>query len=65
MAIVQRLKTLIDNSKHVLSISYKPTNQEFKRSAKLIIIGILIIGAIGFVIGLIVSIAISGTLKVL
>ena len=65
MAIVQRLKTFIDNSKHVLSISYKPTNQEFKRSAKLIIIGILIIGAIGFVIGLIVSIAISGNLNVL
>lgn len=65
MAIAQRLKMFIDNSRHVLSISYKPTNEEFKRSAKLIIIGILIIGAIGFVIGLIVSLAISGSLSVL
>ncbi|MGH2638527.1 MAG: protein translocase SEC61 complex subunit gamma [Rhabdochlamydiaceae bacterium] len=65
MAIVQKLKTFIDNARHVLSISYKPTNEEFKRSAKLIIIGILIIGAIGFVIGIIVSLLISGSLSVL
>jgi protein translocase SEC61 complex gamma subunit len=56
------LKKFIDNSKHVLSVSYKPTDAEFRKSAKLIIFGIILMGATGFVIAIIVSLIISGTL---
>jgi protein translocase SEC61 complex gamma subunit len=46
----------------VLSVSYKPTDAEFRKSAKLIIFGILLMGALGFVISVIVSLIITGTL---
>ena len=56
------MKKFIENSKHVLSVSYKPTDAEFRKSAKLIIFGIILMGALGFVISIIVSLIISGTL---
>lgn len=67
MAIKQKLniRRFIDNAKHVLSISYKPTRVEFDKSAKLIIIGILLIGAIGFVVAIIVSLIITGSLSLI
>lgn len=46
----------------MLSVSYKPTDAEFRKSAKLIIFGIVLMGAMGFVISIIVSLIISGTL---
>ncbi|MDE1865716.1 MAG: protein translocase SEC61 complex subunit gamma [Candidatus Micrarchaeota archaeon] len=62
MGIMENLKKFMDNSKHVLSVSYKPTDAEFRKSARLIIFGILLMGALGFVISVIVSLIISGTL---
>jgi protein transport protein SEC61 subunit gamma and related proteins len=62
MDIMEKLKRFIDNSKHVLSVSNKPTDAEFRKSAKLIIFGILLMGALGFVISVIVSLIITGTL---
>jgi protein translocase SEC61 complex gamma subunit len=62
MDIVGTVKKFIDNSKHVLSVSYKPTDAEFRKSAKLIIFGIVLMGALGFVISIIVSLIITGTL---
>ncbi|MGC8537363.1 MAG: protein translocase SEC61 complex subunit gamma [Candidatus Micrarchaeia archaeon] len=50
-----KFRNFIVNSKHVLNISYRPTHEEFNRSAKVIVIGILIIGFLGFIIGLIIS----------
>ena len=46
----------------MLSVSYKPTDAEFRKSAKLIIFGILLMGFLGFVISIIVSLIINGTL---
>ncbi len=57
-----KLKKFIENSKHVLSVSYKPTDAEFRKSAKLIIFGILLMGALGYVISILVSLIITGTL---
>ena len=45
-----------------MSVSSKPTEVEFKKSAKLIIFGILLMGLLGFVIAVIVSLITSGTL---
>ena len=65
MGIGSKFKNFIDNSRHVLNISYRPTNEEFKKSAKMIIISILIIGVAGFIIGIIVSLITTGTLPFL
>ena len=54
-----KFRNFIVNSKHVLNISYRPTHEEFNRSAKVIVIGILIIGFLGFIIGLIISLLTS------
>ena len=62
MNLMEKLKRFMSDAKHVLSMSYRPSNEEFNRSAKVIIIGILIIGTMGFVISVIVSLIISGTL---
>lgn len=56
------IKKFFTNARHVLSISYKPTRQEFTKAGKLIIFGILLIGIVGFVLSIIVSLIISGTL---
>lgn len=53
--ISAKLKSFIANSKHVMSISYKPGPVEFNRTARIIIIGILVIGVIGFIISILVS----------
>ncbi len=47
---VARLKAFFSNAKHILTVSYKPSNDEFRRSLKIVIIGILILGILGFVI---------------
>lgn len=62
MDIIGTLKKFITDSRHVLAISYKPTQDEFKRAAKIIIIGIVIIGMLGLIMAIIVSLAITSSL---
>jgi len=50
-----KLKAFMENAKHVMHISYKPNVQEFSKTAKVIILGILIIGVLGFLISIVVS----------
>lgn len=45
-----KLKTFILECKRVYLITKKPTNEEFKAIVKVTSIGLVIIGAIGFVI---------------
>lgn len=65
MNLIDKLKKFIDNAKHVTSISYKPTREEFNKSAKLIIVGILLIGTIGFIMAIIISLIITGSLSLI
>jgi len=58
-------RKFFENARHVLSISYKPSRDEFNRAAKLIIFGILLVGVIGFILALIVSLIISGSLSLI
>jgi protein translocase SEC61 complex gamma subunit len=53
--VVPKLRTFFTNSKHILNISYKPSNDEFNKSARIIILGILIIGGLGFIISIIIG----------
>ncbi len=59
------MKNFIQNSRHIISISYKPNRAEFNRSAKIIILGILIVGSLGFFIALIISLAVTGGLSLI
>lgn len=58
--IVSILKKFAYNSKRVINVSYKPTRPEFNKSIKIIIIGIAIIGMIGFVMSVVIAL-IAGT----
>lgn len=50
MEIMQPVKSFIVQSTRVWHLLKKPTNEEFKTMAKVSAIGILLLGAIGFVI---------------
>ncbi len=51
----KKVKNFYNESKHILSISYKPTRTSFMRTLKVVVIGILILGVLGYVISLIIS----------
>ncbi len=61
MSLKEKFNQFIDNSRHVLSVSYKPTTEEFDRSAKLIIIGILLLGFLGLAIAVVISLLVTGS----
>ncbi len=63
--IRRRLSSFWENSKHIINISYKPKTDEFKKTAKVIIIGILIVGILGLVLGIIISLIIAGNLSLI
>ena len=65
MDILGSLKKFRENARHVLSISYKPTPDEFSKAAKLIIFGILLIGVVGFVLAIIISLIITGSFSLI
>jgi len=65
MDIGKSINKFIENCRHVMSISYKPTREEFNKAARLIIFGILLIGVIGFIIAIVVSLIISGSLSLI
>ena len=51
MAFVEKIKSFIIQSKRVWHLLRKPSGEEFTTVAKVSAIGLLIIGAIGFIIG--------------
>lgn len=62
MDIVKKLKNFMENSRRVMNISYKPTMEEFRKTAKVVLIGIVIIGVAGFLIGTVLYFVTTGTL---
>ena len=53
MDVKERFDKFVKDSKRVLKVSRKPDRQEYMELAKVTSIGVLIVGAIGFVIVLI------------
>ena len=51
MAFMEKLKSFVIQSKRVWHLLRKPTGEEFKTVAKVSAIGLLALGAIGFLIG--------------
>lgn len=60
-----RFRNFLSNSKHIINISYKPQRDEYDRSAKIIILGIVLLGVLGFVIAVIISLLLTGTLSMI
>ena len=50
-----KLKSFYNDSKHVASVSYRPDLESFKRTLKIVLIGIIILGILGFVISFIIN----------
>lgn len=50
-----RLRSFFSNARHILNISYKPSNEEFNKSARIIVLGIIIIGVLGYIISLLIG----------
>ena len=48
--IKRMLKSFYSDSKHVLSVSYKPDMPTFKRTLKVVLLGTLVLGVLGFII---------------
>lgn len=48
-------KSFYANARHVINISYKPNMQHFSKTLKIVLVGTLIVGILGFVISFIVE----------
>lgn len=48
-----KIKETLDNYKRVLKISHKPSKDEFLSAARICVIGMIVIGMIGFLVYLI------------
>ncbi len=47
---IKIVKDFYSDAKHVSSVSYKPDMDTFKRTLKVVLIGIIILGILGFLI---------------
>jgi protein translocase SEC61 complex gamma subunit len=52
---IPMVKKFYDDSKRMISVSYKPNAQEFKRTLKVVLFGTIILGIVGYLISIIVG----------
>ncbi len=57
---IRSVKAFFADSRHVLSVSYKPDANTFKRTIKIVLIGTLILGFMGFIFSLIIGLFTGG-----
>lgn len=58
--IIKGLKEFYSNSKHVLAVSYKPNVSTFERTVKVVLIGTLVLGIMGFIIAFVLQVITGG-----
>ncbi len=59
--IIRSLRNFVSDSRHVMSVSYKPDTDTFKRTLKVVLVGVILLGILGFVIYLIINNVILAT----
>lgn len=59
--MIKRIKSFFESSKRILLISKKPSNKEYWTMAKVVGLGMVFIGVVGFIVKLLMSL-ISGAL---
>ena len=52
---VGSLRSFYANARHILGVSGKPSNDEFMRTLKVVLLGAIALGLFGFIISLIVG----------
>ncbi|MDE1768160.1 MAG: protein translocase SEC61 complex subunit gamma [Candidatus Micrarchaeota archaeon] len=52
---IAKLKSFYADAKHVASVSYKPDTDTFRRTLKIVLLGIIILGILGFLIYVIIN----------
>ena len=52
---IPKLKNFYSDAKHVMGVSYKPDMDTFMRTLKIVLIGVLILGVMGFIISEIIK----------
>lgn len=52
---IKSFKDFYSDAKHVMSVSYKPDMDTFKRTLKIVIIGIILLGVLGFILYVIIN----------
>ncbi len=55
------VKGFYADAKHIASVSYKPDADTFKRTLKIVLVGILILGIMGFAISFLINNVILAT----
>jgi protein translocase SEC61 complex gamma subunit len=55
---IPKLKQFFEDANRIMSVSYKPGTQEFKRTLKIVLLGTLVLGTIGYLISKIVGLVI-------
>ncbi len=60
MSIITNFTNFITNARHILYVSYKPSEDRYKKTAKVILIGVVTIGLVGFIIAIIISLLVAG-----
>ncbi|MDE1856240.1 MAG: protein translocase SEC61 complex subunit gamma [Candidatus Micrarchaeota archaeon] len=53
------IKSFYENARHILNISYKPKMEHFQRTMKIVLFGTLIVGILGYLISLIVTLIVG------
>jgi protein translocase SEC61 complex gamma subunit len=51
---IKKLTAFYDDSKHVMSVSQRPDITAFERTLKIVLIGVLTLGILGFIISLVI-----------
>jgi len=52
---IKMVSQFLEDANRMLSISYKPSNDEFKRTLKVVLVGTLLLGVLGYLISIVVS----------
>ncbi|MCL4552017.1 MAG: protein translocase SEC61 complex subunit gamma [Candidatus Marsarchaeota archaeon] len=47
---IKSLRGFWADARHVLSVSYRPDMDTFKRTLKIVLLGVMILGVLGFII---------------
>jgi protein translocase SEC61 complex gamma subunit len=58
--IAAKLRNFYSDAQHVMSVSYRPDMDTFKRTLKIVLIGIILLGILGFVLYLLINNVILG-----
>ncbi|MDE1855198.1 MAG: protein translocase SEC61 complex subunit gamma [Candidatus Micrarchaeota archaeon] len=53
---IPKLKQFSADANRMLSISYKPGMNEFKRTLKIVLLGTIVLGIMGYIISIVVGI---------